>query len=240
MKYCSFYSLYECTLPIFVLGDYIWLSFSCTVHKPTIFWPNSCISYVLTYILFFFVPHLCFFSLLHCCIPFPISSFSLCVELPFPCLYPNSHALPCLTLLLVSIYVPCLFIPYVHASVLEQNVPRTNLPQLTALKPWSMTTSPFCGNHPSLWMICSSPLFLDSSLFLSYAACSSLLLKMVTPQSLFTLFGMLLLALYFYYWFGFALVFLLWFGFFLFLFFFPFLLFGWFVLFGFILILTCS
>jgi len=27
------------------------------------------------------------------------------------------------------------FIPYVHASVLEQNVPRTNLPQLTALKP---------------------------------------------------------------------------------------------------------
>ncbi|KAF7243493.1 Polypyrimidine tract-binding protein 2 [Varanus komodoensis] len=52
-----------------------------------------------------------------------------------------------------------------------------------------MTTSPFCGNHPSLWMICSSPLFLDSSLFLSYAACSSLLLKMVTPQSLFTLFG---------------------------------------------------
>uniref|UniRef100_A0A8B9TLM6 RRM domain-containing protein n=1 Tax=Anas platyrhynchos TaxID=8839 RepID=A0A8B9TLM6_ANAPL len=38
-------------------------------------------------------------------------------------------------------------------------------------------------------MICSSPLFLDSSLFLSYAACSSLLLKMVTPQSLFTLFG---------------------------------------------------
>ncbi|XP_016100360.1 polypyrimidine tract-binding protein 2-like [Sinocyclocheilus grahami] len=45
------------------------------------------------------------------------------------------------------------------------------------------------GNHPPLWMICSSPLFLDSSLFLSYAACSSLLLKMVTPQSLFTLFG---------------------------------------------------
>lgn len=198
------YSWYECTLPIFVLGDYILLSFSCTVHKPTIFWPNSCISYVLTYILFFLFPTY-FFFLLHCCFPFPISSFPLCVQLPFPCLCPNSHAPPRFTLFSSSLSMFPVFIPCVHASVLEQNVPRTNLPQLTALKPWSMTTSPFCGNHPSLWMICSSPLFLDSSLFLSYAACSSLLLKMVTPQSLFTLFGMLLLALYFYYWFDFVL-----------------------------------
>lgn len=103
------YSWYECTLPIFVLGDYILLSFSCTVHKPTIFWPNSCISYVLTYILFFFCSPLpYFFFLLHCCIPSPISSFSLCVQLPFPCLYPNSRALPCHTLLLVFVFVPCL------------------------------------------------------------------------------------------------------------------------------------
>lgn len=101
------YSWYECTLPIFVLGDYILLSFSCTVHKPTIFWPNSCISYVLTYILFFFVPHfLIFFSsaLLYSLphfILFPLCSTSLSLSLPkFPCpslSYPSPRlCVPCL------------------------------------------------------------------------------------------------------------------------------------------------
>lgn len=194
----TFYSVF--------LVQYINQPFSDQIPAFPMYWP-----------IFYFFLFPTYFFLLHCCFPFPISSFSLCVQLPFPCLYPNSRALPCFTLFSLSLSVFPVFIPYVHASVLEQNVPRTNLPQLTALKPWSMTTSPFCGNHPSLWMICSSPLFLDSSLFLSYAACSSLLLKMVTPQSLFTLFGMLLLALYFYYWFNFVLFcFLLFFFLFLF------------------------
>lgn len=197
------YSWYECTLPIFVLGDYILLSFSCTVHKPTIFWPNSCISYVLTYILFFFVPHFLIFFFCIAVFPSPFHPFPFVFNFPFLVFTQIPMPFPVLPFSSSLSTFP-VFIPYVHASVLEQNVPRTNLPQLTALKPWSMTTSPFCGNHPSLWMICSSPLFLDSSLFLSYAACSSLLLKMVTPQSLFTLFGMLLLALYFYYWFDFG------------------------------------
>lgn len=189
----TFYSVF--------LVQYINQPFSDQIPAFPMYWP----------IFYFFCSPLIFFFLLHCCFPLPISSFSLCVQLPFPCLDPNSRAPSRFTLFSSSLSVSPVFIPYVHASVLEQNVPRTNLPQLTALKPWSMTTSPFCGNHPSLWMICSSPLFLDSSLFLSYAACSSLLLKMVTPQSLFTLFGMLLLALYFYYWFDFCsvLVFLL-------------------------------
>lgn len=199
------YSWYECTLPIFVLGDYILLSFSCTVHKPTIFWPNSCISYVLTYILFFFLFPLPYFFFCIVVFPSPFHPFPHVFNFPFLVLIQIPMPFPVLPFSSLSTFP--VFIPYVHASVLEQNVPRTNLPQLTALKPWSMTTSPFCGNHPSLWMICSSPLFLDSSLFLSYAACSSLLLKMVTPQSLFTLFGMLLLALYFYYLFDFDLVF---------------------------------
>lgn len=201
----TFYSVF--------LVQYINQPFSDQIPAFPMYWP---IFY------FVFVPHFLIFFLLHCCIPFPISSFSLCVQLPFSLSFPRLPYPP------LSYPSPRLlspfpvFIPYVHASVLEQNVPRTNLPQLTALKPWSMTTSPFCGNHPSLWMICSSPLFLDSSLFLSYAACSSLLLKMVTPQSLFTLFGMLLLALYFYYWFDFG------------------FLFGWFSIFCFTLILICS
>lgn len=76
------YSWYECTLPIFVLGDYILLSFSCTVHKPTIFWPNSCISYVLTYILFFLFPTYFFFF----CIavsPSPFHPFPFVFNFPF-------------------------------------------------------------------------------------------------------------------------------------------------------------
>lgn len=155
------------------------------------------------YFIFFLFPNSLFFSsaLLF---PFPISSFSLCVHLPFPCLFPNAHSLPCLIL-----YFPCPCLhplsPFPVFMLLCLNKCSSDqLAPINRLEPWSMTTSPFCGNHPSLWMICSSPLFLDSSLFLSYAACSSLLLKMVTPQSLFTLFGMLLLALYFYYWFDFC------------------------------------
>lgn len=124
----TFYSVF--------LVQYINQPFSDQIPAFPMYWP----------IFYFFVPHL--FFLLHCCFPFPISSFSLCVQLPFPCLYPNSHALPCFTLFSLSLSMFPVFIPYVHASVLEQNVPRTNLPQLTALKPWSMTTSPFCGNHP--------------------------------------------------------------------------------------------
>lgn len=101
------YSWYECTLPIFVLGDYILLSFSCTVHKPTIFWPNSCISYVLTYILFFCSPLIFFSSALLFPPPhfilFPLCSTSLSLSLPkFPC--PS----PFYPFLLVFVYVPCL------------------------------------------------------------------------------------------------------------------------------------
>lgn len=206
--YCMFFHVQlKCNLlydmdvlyPYFVLGDYILLSFSCTIHKPTIFWPNSCISYVLTYILFFFCSPLPYFSsaLLF---PFPISSFSLCTHLPFPRLFPNSHTLP-YPILCIPCLHPCLH-PLCSCFCAWTKCSSDQLAPINRLEPWSMTTSPFCGNHPSLWMICSSPLFLDSSLFLSYAACSSLLLKMVTPQSLFTLFGMLSLALYFYYWFN--------------------------------------
>lgn len=188
----TFYSVF--------LVQYINQPFSDQIPAFPMYWP---IFY------FFLFPTSLFFFLLHCCIPSPISSFSLCVQLPFPCLYPNSHALPRLTLLLVFVYIPCLhslcscFCAWTKCS-------SDQLAPINRLEPWSMTTSPFCGNHPSLWMICSSPLFLDSSLFLSYAACSSLLLKMVTPQSLFTLFGMLLLALYFYYWFDFVFMVFVW------------------------------
>lgn len=194
---------YRCTLPIFVLDDYILLKFSCTVHKPTIFWPNSCISYVLTYILFFFVPQfLIFFFCIAVSLPhfilFPVCSPPLSLSFP-KCPSPSlSYPLFSLSLSHPLSPFPMFMLLCLNKCSSDQLAP------INRLEPWSMTTSPFCGNHPSLWMICSSPLFLDSSLFLSYAACSSLLLKMVTPQSLFTLFGMLLLALYFYYWFDFC------------------------------------
>ena len=155
------------------------------------------------YFIFFFVPRfLIFFFCIAVSLPhfilFPVCSPSLSLS------FPNAHSLPCLIL-----YFPC---PCLHSLspfpmfmlLCLNKCSSDQLAPINRLEPWSMTTSPFCGNHPSLWMICSSPLFLDSSLFLSYAACSSLLLKMVTPHSLFTLFGMLLLALYFYYWFDFC------------------------------------
>lgn len=129
---------YRCTLPIFVLDDYIWLRFSCTVHKPTIFWPNSCISYVLTYILFFF------------CSPIPYFFFCIAVSLPHFILLPvcsPSLSLsfpkcppPCPAFSFISLV--CVFIPCLHSLCscfcAWTNVPRTNLPQLTALNhdPW--------------------------------------------------------------------------------------------------------
>lgn len=109
---------------------------------------------------------------------------------------------PVCTLLLLPL-LPLLTRPlHVHALCLNKNVPPwTNLPQLTALNPCTMTTSSFYGKPPSYgWSVhlgSLPPTLLP--LYLSYAACSSLLLKMVTPQSLFTLFGMLLLALPFSY-----------------------------------------
>lgn len=132
----------RCTLPIFVLDDYILLSFSCTVHKPTIFWPNSCISYVLTYILFFFCSPIPYFFLLHCCFPSPFHPFP-CV-FTFPLLvFPNTHSLPCLTLYFPGPGLhPCLHSLFMLLCLNKR--PRTNLPQLTALN-HDHDHSPFCG-----------------------------------------------------------------------------------------------
>lgn len=166
-------------------------------ENPAIFWPNSCISYVLTCILFLSPPspptrHSNLFSF---CVIFPFYPMLLPTP-PFPS--PFLFWLLCdwLALSLLQSCLPALH-PFMLCAWTKTNVPpRTDLSQLTALThaPWPPHHS--TGNHPPLWMICSSPLYLDSSLFLSYAACSSLLLKMVTPQSLFTLFGMLSLAIY--------------------------------------------
>lgn len=137
---------------------------------------------------FFLFPNSLFF-LLHCCFPSPFHPPPCVFTFPLLVFSQMPAPLPCLLL-----YFPCLCLhplsPFPMFMLLCLNKCSSDqLAPINRLEPWSMTTSPFCGNHPSLWMICSSPLFLDSSLFLSYAACSSLLLKMVTPQSLFTLFG---------------------------------------------------
>lgn len=72
------------------------------------------------YFIFFLFPNSLFFSsaLLF---PFPISSFSLCVHLPFSLSFPKcpfpSLSYPLFSLSLSSFPVS---IPYVHASVLEQ------------------------------------------------------------------------------------------------------------------------
>lgn len=117
----TFYSVF--------LVQYINQPFSDQIPAFPMYWP---IFY------FFFVPHfLIFFSsaLLYSLphfILFPMCSTSLSLSLPkFPCpslSYPSPRLLSPFPV----------FIPYVHASVLEQNVPRTNLPQLTALNhdPW--------------------------------------------------------------------------------------------------------
>lgn len=60
------------------------------------------------YFIFFLFPDSLFFSsaLLF---PFPISSFSLCVHLPFPCLFPMPIPFPVLSFIfLVLVFIPCL------------------------------------------------------------------------------------------------------------------------------------
>lgn len=177
----TFYSVF--------LVQYINQPFSDQIPAFPMYWP--------IFYFFLFPTSLFFFCI---AVSLPHFIFSLCAHLPFPCLFPNSHTLP-YPILCIPCLHPCLH-PLCSCFCAWTKCSSDQLAPINRLEPWSMTTSPFCGNHPSLWMICSSPLFLDSSLFLSYAACSSLLLKMVTPQSLFTLFGMLSLALYFYYWFN--------------------------------------
>lgn len=182
----TFYSVF--------LVQYINQPFSDQIPAFPMYWP---IFY------FFFCSPIPYFFLLHCCFPSPFHPFPCVFTFPFLVFSQMPIPFPVL-----SFFFPC---PCLHSLspfpmfmlLCLNKCSSDQLAPINRLEPWSMTTSPFCGNHPSLWMICSSPLFLDSSLFLSYAACSSLLLKMVTPQSLFTLFGMLLLALYFYYWFDF-------------------------------------
>lgn len=102
-------SWYECTLPIFVLGDYILLSFSCTVHKPTIFWPNSCISYVLTYILFCFCSPLPYFFSSALLYPLPhFILFPLCSTSLFLVFPPTPIPSPVLPFSSSFVSIPCL------------------------------------------------------------------------------------------------------------------------------------
>ena len=110
------------------LVQYINQPFSDQIPAFPMYWP---IFY------FFLFPNSLFFSsaLLF---PFPISSFSLCVHLPSPCLLPNARSLPCLILIfLVLVFIPCLH-SLCSCFCAWTNVPRTNLPQLTALNhdPW--------------------------------------------------------------------------------------------------------
>ncbi len=192
-RFCAAVSLSKCALPTLGLG---WLRLallnivggSKRKREPCHFL-TKLLHFLCTDLYIIFVPpsNFFFFFIPRCFQPPPL-------PLPSPLLTP---------LWLVGPFSPAILSPRLpaHPFMLcawtKTNVPpRTDLPQLTALThaPWPPHHS--TGNHPPLWMICSSPLYLDSSLFLSYAACSSLLLKMVTPQSLFTLFGMLLLAIY--------------------------------------------
>lgn len=134
------------------LVQYINQPFSDQIPAFPMYWP---IFY------FFLFPDSLFFSsaLLF---PFPISSFSLCVhrpllvcsQMPAP---PVLSFIPCPCLHPVSI--PMFMLLCLNKCSSDQLAP------INRLEPLTMTTSPFCGNHPSLWMICSSPLFLDSSLF---------------------------------------------------------------------------
>ncbi len=135
--------------------------YNVEMHKAAILWPNSCISCVLTCIIFFVPPHflfcICFtlisiliLSLIHpvfLCLSFSFSPDILCFFIPSFC-----HALT--TPRCSCIYLFCLFFAWT----------KLRTPQLTALNhdPWPLHHS--AGNHPPLWMICSSPLFLDSSL----------------------------------------------------------------------------
>lgn len=86
----TFYSVF--------LVQYINQPFSDQIPAFPMYWP----------IFYFFcspLPYFFFFCI--AVFPSPFHPFPFCVQLPFPCLYPNSHALPCLTLL-VFVCVPCL------------------------------------------------------------------------------------------------------------------------------------
>lgn len=135
--------------------------FSCTVHKPTIFWPNPAFPMYWPIFYFFFVPTLIFFFCIAVSLPhfilFPVCSPSLSLSFP-KCPFP-SLSYP--FIFLVPLFIPC-SIPYVHASVLEQMFGLTC--PTNRLEPWSMTTSPFCGTTSRYGWSGSSPLFLDSSL----------------------------------------------------------------------------
>ncbi len=162
--------------------------YNVEMHKAAILWPNSCISCVLTCIIFFVPPHFLF------CICFPLISILilslihpvfLCLSFSFSpdILFFYPFFLPCLDHTSLFMYLFVLFVFCLN---------KTSDPPINRPEPWSMTTSPFCGKPPSVM----DDLFISAlpRLF-SLSACSSLLLKMVTPHSLFTLFGMFLLAL---------------------------------------------
>lgn len=66
--------------PILVLDDYILVLLAQYISQPFFFWPNSCISFVLTFILF--SPHFFFYFVLHHLLPSPLLLIfvsSLCV-----------------------------------------------------------------------------------------------------------------------------------------------------------------
>lgn len=142
---------------IFVLGDYI--QHYVLVKYMSLPFSDQILHFLCTdlYIIFVLFPNSLFSSaLLH---PYPSLYLTLCVSFMIPQPFP----IPTLYLLL-----PC-FIPCVHASVLEQNVPRTNLPQLTALNhdPWP----PHHSTETTLrygWSVhlCSSSILLSSCLTL--------------------------------------------------------------------------
>ncbi len=160
--------------------------YNVEMHKAAILWPNSCISCVLTCIIFFVPPHLysAFASLFS---PFWFCLFHpdfLCLSFSFSphVLFFYPFFLPRLDHTSLFMFFCCCFFC----------LNKTSDPPINRPEPWSMTTSPFCGKPPSVM----DDLFISAlpRLF-SLSACSSLLLKMVTPHSLFTLFGMFLLAL---------------------------------------------
>ncbi len=163
--------------------------YNVEMHKAAILWPNSCISCVLTCIIFFVPPSFFILHLLHSYLYFDFVSHSSCLSLslffflPWYPVFFYPFFLPCLDHTSLFMYLFVLFVFCLN---------KTSDPPINRPEPWSMTTSPFCGKPPSVM----DDLFISAlpRLF-SLSACSSLLLKMVTPHSLFTLFGMFLLAL---------------------------------------------
>lgn len=152
-RFCAAVSLSKCALPTFGLG---WLRLALLnivggskrkKENPAIFWPNSCISYVLTCILFlsplptfFFLCFFFFFLLLSHAASNPSFSFSS------PFLTP---------LWLVGPFSPAILSPRpppIHALCLNQNKCSSSdrLAPINCLDPCSMTTSPFYGKPPSV------------------------------------------------------------------------------------------